>query len=510
MLVIFSSEGRWLCSITALICFAVAVLQRRTSKLPPGPPALPIIGHIHLLAGTTHPAQLLANLSKRYGPLISLKLGSIPYIVASTPEAARQILQTHDQAFSYRAPLASVTAIYGDFPGITFAEPGPYLKFLRQLCATDLFNSRRLKTFKFIRDEEVKLLLQAILCDVNECSGTNSVAIDSRPVHLRPLLEVTANNIISRMVVGEKTDMVRPLILEVTEALSAVNLGDFLPWMQWADMQGCGKRCKKAGLKLHAALQDIIEQRQVQRAGVYDPPADILDMLLSPSACPPDVQIKDANIRAALTDIFGGGSDTASIVLEWTMAELLANPSKLKAAEEEIQFVLSSKRDMYELIEEEDIQNMPFLRAIVKEAMRLHPVLPLLMPRESRKPCNIFGYDIPTRTRAFVNTWAIGRDPKVWDSPNEFLPERFLDNNIDVRGQHFELLPFGSGRRVCPGQNLGLLNVHIILARLLQGFSWSIHDLEHDMSEKMGIMTTKAKPLLAFATPKLPREFYGE
>ncbi|MCO5570967.1 hypothetical protein L7F22_047018 [Adiantum nelumboides] len=235
----------------------------------------------------------------------------------------------------------------------------------------------------------------------------------------------------------------------------------------------------------------------------------MLDMLLSASsASSPDVQIKDAHIKATLMDIFGGASDTSAIVLEWAMAELLASPSKLKAVEEEVLCMISSKRDKNHAIEEGDIQNMPYLRAVVKETMRLHPVLPLLIPREARQPCNISGYEIPVKTRAFVNIWAIGRDPKVWDSPNEFLPERFLDNNVDVRGQHFELLPFGSGRRVCPGQNLGLLIIHVILARLLHAFCWSPHDLQHDMSEKFGIITIKAKPLLACATPRLPRECY--
>ncbi|MCO5561527.1 hypothetical protein L7F22_015147 [Adiantum nelumboides] len=121
----------------------------------------------------------------------------------------------------------------------------------------------------------------------------------------------------------------------------------------------------------------------------------------------------------------------------------------------------------------------------------------------------MLGYEIPAKTQAFVNTWAIGRDPKVWDSPiKDFLPERFLDNNIDVQGRHFELLPFGAGRRVCPGQSLGLLNIHIILARLLHAFIWSPHDLQHDMSERFGLIITKAKPLLAYGTPRLPREFY--
>ncbi|MCO5598327.1 hypothetical protein L7F22_052420 [Adiantum nelumboides] len=500
--------GSWLCLLTALLFTMLALMQknRRKPKIPPGPPALPIIGHMHLLAGASHPADALAHLSKRYGPLLSLKLGSIPSIVASTPETARQILQAYDHAFAFRTPLAATSSIYDDSFGITFADLGPNLRFLRQLCASDLFNTRRLQAFKPLRDQEVRVLLQSIFYDVSKCA--ESVG-SRRPVHLRPLIQAATNNIISRMMIGDKTDVVRPVILEASEAISTVNIGDFFPWIQWADLQGCVKRCRKAAVKLHAALQDVIELRRAQRGGSYDPPADMLDMLLSASlVSPPDVKIKDAHIRATLFDIFGGGTDTSSIVLEWAMAELLASPSKLKAAEEEVLFMISSKRDKNETIEEDDIQRMPYLRAVVKETMRLHPVLPLLLPRESRQACNILEYEIPAKTQAFVNIWAIGRDPKVWDSPKDFLPERFLDNNIDVRGRHFELLPFGSGRRVCPGQSLGLLSIHIILARLLHAFSWSPHDLQHDMSEKFGLLITKATPLVAYATPRLPSEFY--
>ncbi|MCO5598328.1 hypothetical protein L7F22_052421 [Adiantum nelumboides] len=133
--------------------------------------------------------------------------------------------------------------------------------------------------------------------------------------------------------------------------------------------------------------------------------------------------------------------------------------------------MISSKMDKNQTIEEDDIQRMPYLRAVVKETMRLHPALRLLLPRQLRQACNISEYEIPAKTQAFFNTWAIGRDPEVWDSPKDFLQVRFLDNNINVRGRHFELSSFGSGRRVCSGQSLGLVNIHIILARLLHAFS---------------------------------------
>lgn len=492
-----ASEAWWLILLTSVVvCGMVSLSLALRRKLPPGPPALPVIGHLHLLGKSPH--RSLCDLSKAYGPLMFLRLGSVPLIVASTPAMAKQILQTHDQAFTSRVVTAAVDAVYGSCQGITFSDAGPYWKFLRQLCATDLFSARRMESYKPIRMEEVGTLLRSVLAD--------SINNNRNLVSVRPLLQTATNNIISRMAVGQLSTNILQPVTEAMEALGAVNLGDFIPFLNWIDLQGCLRRSKIAGRKFNAAFQALIDGRREQRGGNYDPPADVLDILLLASLnCPQNIQITDDHIKAALLDIFGGGSDTSAVLIEWALGELLANPIKMKTLEEELETVVGRARR----VQESDIPNMPWLRAVVKETMRLHPVVPFLVPRESTKPCQISGYEIPAKTQVYVNTWAIGRDPEAWEKPSEFWPERFFhgSSNVDVGGQHFELLPFGSGRRLCPGRSLGLLNVQLILASLLQAFSWSVED-ELDMSEKCGILMSKAKPLVASVTPKLPSRIY--
>ena len=211
-----------------------------------------------------------------------------------------------------------------------------------------------------------------------------------------------------------------------------------------------------------------------------------------------------------MQDLIVGGTDTSSVTIEWAMSELLRKPDVLTKATEELDRVIGHER----LVKEEDITNLPYMQAIVRETMRLHPVTPLLAPRLSREDASVDGYDIPTGTLVFVNVWAIGRDPAVWgDAPDEFRPERFAGSSVDVKGQDFELLPFGSGRRMCPGIGLGLKMVQVILANLVHGFAWRLPDgmakEELSMEEKFGLSMPRLIPLQAVAEPRLPAHLYA-
>jgi cytochrome P450 len=205
----------------------------------------------------------------------------------------------------------------------------------------------------------------------------------------------------------------------------------------------------------------------------------------------------------------GGGTDTTAVTVEWAMSELLRNPDVLAKATKELDRVIGRDR----LVAEGDIPNLPYMEAIVKETMRLHPVAPLLTPRLSREDVSVGSYDIPAGTRVFINAWAIGRDPEVWEAPMEFRPERFVGSSVDVKGQHFELLPFGSGRRMCPGMGLALRMVPVILANLLHAFAWRLPDgvaaEELSMEETFGLTVPRLVPLEALAEPKLPARLYA-
>lgn len=191
--------------------------------------------------------------------------------------------------------------------------------------------------------------------------------------------------------------------------------------------------------------------------------------------------------------MFFGGSETTSTTIEWAMAELLRHPKAMEKVKEELNVVIGENRD----VEEIDIDNLPYLQAVIKETSRLHPVVPLLIPRNTIQDTNFMGYHIPKNTQVYVNVWAIGRDPEIWKDPMEFKPERFLGSDIDYKGQSFELLPFGSGRRICVGIALAHRVVHLGLASLIHNFDWELLDKDStlDMDERIGITVRKLVPL---------------
>ncbi|XP_044464058.1 trimethyltridecatetraene synthase-like [Mangifera indica] len=207
-------------------------------------------------------------------------------------------------------------------------------------------------------------------------------------------------------------------------------------------------------------------------------------------------------------DLIAGGTDTAATTVEWAMSELMKQPELIKRATEELDRVIGRER----WVEEKDIPQLPYIDAIMKETMRKHPVVVLLVPHLALEDCNVAGYHIRKGTRVFINSWGLGRDPSIWEATEEFRPERFLGKAIDVKGQSFELLPFGSGRRMCPGYSLGLKMIGSILANMLHGFKWKLpgnmKPEEISMEEVFGLATIRKFPLTAVMEPRLPLHLY--
>lgn len=197
------------------------------------------------------------------------------------------------------------------------------------------------------------------------------------------------------------------------------------------------------------------------------------------------------------------------MTVEWAISELLKKPEIIEKATEELDRVIGQNR----WVQEQDIPNLPYIRAICKETMRLHPVAPMLVPRQAREDCKVAGYDIVKGTRVLISVWTIGRDPALWDEPNEFIPERFIGKAMDVKGHDFELLPFGAGRRMCPGYSLGLKVIESSLANLLHGFKWKLPNTmkeeDLDMNEIFGLSTPKKLPLEAVVEPRLALDLYS-
>lgn len=214
--------------------------------------------------------------------------------------------------------------------------------------------------------------------------------------------------------------------------------------------------------------------------------------------------LSDDTIVVLLWDMITAGKDAIAISVEWAMAELMKNPRVLAKAQEELDRVVGYEHVMSEV----DISSLPYLQCVAKESLRLHPPTPLMLPHQAGSNVKIGGYDVPKGTVLHVNVWAVARDPDVWEKPLEFRPERFLEEDVDMKGHDFRLLPFGAGRRVCPGAQLGINLVTSMIGRLLHHFEWESKGEIVDMEENPGIVTYMRTPLEAVATPRLPSILY--
>ncbi|KAL5976003.1 hypothetical protein ACLOJK_020333 [Asimina triloba] len=316
---------------------------------------------------------------------------------------------------------------------------------------------------------------------------------------------------------GETDDM-QKVVHEALMLMGTANLSDYIELFRNLDVQGLKKRSEDAHRRFDALVEKIIreheETRQARGREEEDGPGpgvkDVLDVLLDASEDESaEVKLTRDQIKAFLLGIFVGGTDTSSITIEWALSELISHPDKLAKARAEIDSIVGNQR----LAEESDVPSLPYIQAIVKETFRLHPTIPLIL-RECTDACKINGYDIPAHSQVFISVWTIGRDPKYWDSPLEFRPERFMPSKesdghhrscgIDVRGQDFQLVPFGSGRRGCPGTNLALHVIHTTVALMVQCFDWKLGNGEVvDMTEGRGLALPRAQPLVCVPIARL-------
>ncbi|XP_027176880.1 3,9-dihydroxypterocarpan 6A-monooxygenase-like [Coffea eugenioides] len=477
--------------------------NRKLSRLPPSPLALPIIGHLHLLAPIPH--QALHKLSNRYGPLLHLFLGSVPCVVASSPEMAKEFLKTRENSFSNRPNSAVVDYIAYGSQGFSFAPYGPYWKFMKKLCMTELLGGRTLDLLLPVRRDEITRFMELLS---RKSKAGEAVDVGAELIRL-------ANNVVSRMAMSRRCSEneneaadIKTIIHEIAELTGKFNVSDFIWFCKNLDLQGFKKRIRDAAERFDVMIEKIIEEHQETRTkrrqnnDAGQQMKDLLDILLDISEDESsDIRLTRANIKAFILDIFAAGTDTSAITLEWALSELINHPHIMQKAVQEIDSNIGKNR----LIDESDISKLPYLQAIVKETLRLHPTGPMIV-RESSEDCEVAGYHIPAKTRLLVNVWAIGRDPNYWENPLEFRPERFVfeEGNVsksqpDVRGQHFHLLPFGSGRRGCPGTSLALQVVQTSLAAMLQCFEWNVNGEGNgkvDMEEGPGITLPKARPLV--------------
>ncbi|XP_073303353.1 trimethyltridecatetraene synthase-like [Primulina huaijiensis] len=503
-------------SILAAVCLVAfslfllrSVIHRRKLKLPPGPKPWPVIGNLNLIGSLPH--QSLHQLSQKYGPLMHLRFGSQPVVVGSSVELAKTFLKTMDVNFACRPKTAAGKYTTYNYSDITWSPYGPYWRQARKMCLMELFSAKRLESYEYIRTEEMSSLLR----------GLSESA--RKPLYLKDHLSTVSLNVISRMVLGKrytdesKDSIVSPdefkrMLDELFFLNGVINIGDLIPYVGFMDLQGYVKRMKIVSKKFDRFLEHVLEEHTARRRKCIenDGSKDMVDVLLDLSEDPTlEVKLERHGVKAFTQDLLAGGTESSAVTVEWAISELLKKPNIFGKATEELDRVIGQNR----WVQEADMPRLPYIDAIVKETMRLHPVAPMLVPRRAREDCKVAGYDVAKGTQVLVNVWTIGRDPSLWENPTEFCPDRFIGKSIDVKGHDFELLPFGSGRRMCPGYSLGLKVIQNSLANLLHGFNWRLPDKmqpeDLNMEEIFGLSTPRKIPLVVVGEPRLPPKLYS-
>ncbi|KAF7815919.1 premnaspirodiene oxygenase-like [Senna tora] len=480
--------------ITALKSLRSNINGRKGGKLPPGPSKLPIIGSIHHLVGFH--SQLvhrrMRELSEKYGELMHLQVGEISTIVVSSPEMAKEIFKTNDINFGKRFHRPSLHILFYDSSGLVFSPLGHYWKLLKKIASMEMLNAKHVRSFQPLREKEVSNLIKSLSTQVGCCVNLSDM-----------VLHTICGNAL-KSIFGEKhngQEAILSLVQLFMKATEETLVSDIFPSQKWLQViTGERLRLKKVHHKIDMILDSIISGFGATH---QEDGGECLFSALLNLKNHGDLTIK--NLKAITLEMIVGGIETSFTIVEWAMVEILRNPRVMKRAQAEVREVVFRNKANNNNIDESGIEELEYLKAIIKETLRLHPPGPFLIPRNCTETCEINGFTIPIGTQVMVNVWAIGRDPNYWGtSAEEFLPERFLKSSIDYRGLNFEYIPFGVGRRICPGMLFGVSVVNIILANLLCFFDWElpygITPETLDMSETWGTTLKRKDPMILVPT----------
>ncbi|MBA0773112.1 hypothetical protein Gotri_008412, partial [Gossypium trilobum] len=438
--------------------------NKRNLLLPPSPPKLPIIGNLHNIG--RYPHRSLKSLAQRFGPLMSLRFGNVPILVVSSADAASEIKKTHDLTFVNRPKCSLFQKLLYDYKDVASAPYGEYRRQMKSICVLNLLSNRRDQSYRGVREEETALAVEKIEKSSSLCS----------PVNLSELFSATTTNVICRIALGRKysedTNKFGKLLNEFTELLGTPDVGDYLPWLAWlSHVNGLHGKAEKVAKELDEFRDGVLEEHMNRHdrhlndhAGIQgEYQKDFVDILL-------EIQ-RENTVGFPLEKI------SIKALILWAMTELLRHPKIMKKLQNEVRNVSAENSS----ISVDDLDNMRYLKAVIKETLRLHPPIPLLLPTISTKDVKLKGYDIIQGTQVIINAWAIGRDPASWENPEEFLPDR----------------------RICPGILFAIAINELLLANLVHKFDWSLpggaKEKDLDMTETGGLTIRKKSPLIAVA-----------
>ncbi|CAA7020916.1 unnamed protein product [Microthlaspi erraticum] len=477
-----------LCFATLLAFFFLKQILNRTAtikvNLPPSPWRLPVIGNLHQLS--LHPHRSFGSLSRRHGPLMLLHFGSVPVLIVSSADVAHEVMKTHDLKFANRPIGIAANKILKSGRNLILSSYGEYWRQMKSLCVLHLLSNKMVRSFEKLREEELNLMMEKLK------KATSS----SSSVNLSETIFNMVNTVLSRVALGKKfsdeksTVNVKKMMRALIDASTVFPVGDYIPYLAWIDtIRGLDHKLEEVIKSHYDFLENVVREHEDE--GGDKEKADFVDMLLwIQKEKPNGFEIDSQDIRLIISDIFIAGTATTSTLLEWTMTELIRHPETMKKLQEDIR--THSRSSSY--VTEEEIGNMKYLKAVIKEILRIHPPGPILIPRQLSEDVKLKGYDIAAGTQVIINAWAIQRDRATWGSDaEEFKPERHLNSALDFQGQNFMYIPFGSGRRICPGIGFAMALAEVTLANLVNRFNWEFEartagdDDQYHLAEAFGI-----------------------
>ncbi|KAL9345926.1 hypothetical protein Peur_060779 [Populus x canadensis] len=472
--------------------------NKSSSNPPPGPWKLPFIGNLHQLVHPL-PHHRLRDLAKKFGPVMQLQVGEVSTVIISSSEAAKEVMKTQEINFVERPHLLAASVLFYNRKDIAFAPYGEYWRQLRKISILELLSAKRVRSFKSIREEEVSNFIASIYSK------------EGSPINLSRMIFSLENGITARTSIGKQCknhEGFLPIVGELGEALAGFHMIDIFPSSKFLYMVSrVRSRLERMHREADEILESIISERRANSASASkmgkNEEDDLLGVLLNlQDHGNLEFQLTTSTIKAIILEMFSGGGDTSSTALEWAMSELIKNPRVMEKAQKEVRQVFN---DLGTTPDEASLHDLKFLKLIIKETLRLHPSAPLI-PRECGKSCNVInGYDIHVKSKVLINVWAIGRDPNYWNEPERFYPERFINVSTDFKGTDFEFIPFGAGKRMCPGMLFATANIEFALAQMLYHFDWKPADgLEPenlDMTESFGGAVKRKRDLNLIPIP---------
>ncbi|KAG5558525.1 hypothetical protein RHGRI_008458 [Rhododendron griersonianum] len=436
-----------------LISFLISknFISRRAPQIPPGPYQWPLVGNIFQLGKLPH--HTIARLAQTHGPLMSLKLGSKLLVVGSSPAVAREILKIHDRALSGRF-------VRPEFRTQTDDHDDQWSR-MRSVGRSELFSGKAIESQATLWSEKIDEMVEDLraeagsVVEIEEKAYVVTLNILGNLIFSGDLVGFDGKGLHGEGLHGEMRGLIRGFAdLDLTP-----NLTDLFPVLGDWDLFGMNNKFREVFKKMLATWDGI--------------------------------------------ELFSAGLVSATSTITWALAELIKNREIMQKLRDELEKELGQDN-----VKQSDLPRLPYLDACIKETLRLHPPAPLLLPHRALESCNVMGYDIPEDTIVTVNVWALGRDPSIWDNPLSFNPERFLVSGLDYKGNDYKYLPFGSGRRMCPGQPMAAKVVPLILGTLIHLFDWSLPgDMDPanlDMEEKNSITLVKEKHLCL--VPKIRKQ----